>query len=57
MLSQSVSQPLLRLNSTLGSKNDLAKIRDNLSAIVLGGNHLWLGDEERTSTDTRDAEL
>jgi hypothetical protein len=43
-----VSQPILRLDQTLGSKKELAKIRDNLSAIVRLGEHLWLGGDEGT---------
>ena len=42
------SQTVLQLDPSLGSKKDLAKIRDNLSAIVLAGNHLWLGGDEGT---------
>jgi hypothetical protein len=42
------TQTLLQLDPSLGSKKDLAKIRDNLSAIVLAGNHLWLGGDEGT---------
>ena len=58
MLSQAASQPLLRLNPALGSKKDLAKIRDNLSAIAVAGTHLWLGGDEGTHLHrmTRDAE-
>ena len=40
----------LRLDSTL-SKKDLAKIRDNFSAAVVNGSHLWLGGDEGTSID------
>ena len=50
------SSPSLRLDPAL-SKKDLEKVRDNLSAIVLDGNHLWLGGDEGTSIHrlTRDA--
>jgi Protein of unknown function (DUF3616) len=50
------SSPILRLDPTL-SKKELAKIRDNFSAVVLHGSHLWLGGDEGTSLDrmTRDA--
>lgn len=49
---------MLRLDPSLGSKKDLAKIRDNLSAIVLAGNHVWLGGDEGTHLHrmTRDAD-
>lgn len=52
-----VSRPLLRLDPSLGSKKDLAKIRDNLSAIVLAGEHAWLGGDEGTQLHrmTRDS--
>jgi hypothetical protein len=40
----------LRLDPTI-PKKDLAKIRDNFSAAVLDGNHLWLGGDEGTSID------
>jgi len=57
VFSTPASQPLLRLDPSLGSKKDLAKIRDNLSAIVLAGNHVWLGGDEGTHLHrmTRDA--
>jgi Protein of unknown function (DUF3616) len=50
------SSPILRLDPTL-SKKELAKIRDNFSAVVLHGSQLWLGGDEGTSLDrmTRDA--
>ena len=41
------SSPLLRFDPAL-AKKDLEKLRDNLSAIVLDGNHLWLGGDEYT---------
>lgn len=41
------STPILRFDTTL-SKKDLAKIRDNLSALVLQDEHLWLGGDEGT---------
>ncbi len=58
MPSTPASQALLRLDPSLGSKKDLAKIRDNLSAIVLAGNHVWLGGDEGTHLHrmTRDAD-
>ena len=48
--------PILRFNPAL-SKKDLEKVRDNVSAIVVDGNHLWLGGDEGTSIHrmTRDA--
>ncbi len=48
--------PLLRFADTL-SKEDLENIRDNVSAIVLDGDHLWLGGDEGTAVHrmTRDA--
>lgn len=49
------SSPILRFNAA-SLKKDLAKARDNLSAVVLRDNHLWLGGDEGTSIDrmTRD---
>jgi len=49
------SSPILRFNTAL-LKKDLAKARDNLSGVVLEGDHLWLGGDEGTSIDrmTRD---
>src|SRR5262245_38843422 len=51
------NSPILRLDSTL-SKKELAKIRDNFSAVVAHDRHLWLGGDEGTSIDrmTRDAD-
>ena len=48
---------MLRLDSGL-PKKELVKIRDNFSAVVLHGDHLWLGGDEGTSIDrmTRDAD-
>jgi uncharacterized protein DUF3616 len=48
--------PILRFNPAL-PKKDLEKIRDNVSAVVLDGNHLWLGGDEGTFIHrmTRDA--
>jgi len=43
------SQPVLRLDKSLGKK--LPAVRDNLSAVVLAGNHLWLGGDEGTELD------
>ena len=50
------NSPVLQFNPAL-PKKDLEKIRDNVSAIVLHGNHLWLGGDEGTSIHrmTRDA--
>jgi hypothetical protein len=50
------SSPILRFDAAL-LKKDLAKARDNVSAIALRGEHLWLGGDEGTSIDrmTRDA--
>ena len=50
------SSPILRFSAAV-LKKDLAKARDNLSAVVLRDNHLWLGGDEGTSIDrmTRDA--
>jgi hypothetical protein len=42
------SAPILRFDPAL-PKKDLDKIRDNVSAIVLEGDHLWLGGDEGTS--------
>jgi len=41
----------------LGKDKDVRKARDNVSAIVLRGDHLWLGGDEGTSIDrmTRNA--
>jgi hypothetical protein len=49
------SSPILRFSAEL-LKKDLAKARDNLSAVVLRDNRLWLGGDEGTSIDrmTRD---
>jgi Protein of unknown function (DUF3616) len=50
------SSPILRFNPAL-PKKDLEKIRDNVSAIAIDGEHLWLGGDEGTSIHrmTRDA--
>ena len=47
---------MLRFDATR-LKKDLAKARDNVSAVVLDGDHLWLGGDEGTAIDrmTRDA--
>lgn len=47
---------ILRFDATMPNK-DLAKVRDNVSAIVLDGDRLWLGGDEGTSIHrmTRDA--
>jgi hypothetical protein len=49
------SSPILRFNAAQ-LDTDLATARDNVSAVVLRGNHLWLGGDEGTSIDrmTRD---
>jgi Protein of unknown function (DUF3616) len=44
------SSPILRLDNAL-PKKELAKIRDNFSAIVLHEGRLWLGGDEGTSID------
>ena len=44
------SSPILRLDNAL-PKKELAKIRDNFSAIVLHEDRLWLGGDEGTSID------
>lgn len=56
MANTPASSPLLRFDPAL-PKKDLEKVRDNVSAIVLEGNHLWLGGDEGTSIHrmTRDA--
>jgi hypothetical protein len=46
------NSPVLQFNPAL-PKKDLQKIHDNVSAIVLHGNHLWLGGDEGTSIQTR----
>jgi hypothetical protein len=55
MVDRPKSSPLLRFSAALLKKN-LAKARDNISAVVLHDNHLWLGGDEGTSIDrmTRD---
>jgi hypothetical protein len=45
-----LNTPVLRLDSSI-PKKELAKIRDNFSAIVLQDSHLWLGGDEGTSID------
>jgi hypothetical protein len=42
------SSRILRFDAAL-PKKDLEKVRDNVSAIVLDGDHLWLGGDEGTS--------
>ncbi len=42
--------PILRLDPAL-PKKEMEKIRDNFSAVVLHGSHLWLGGDEGTSID------
>ena len=57
MVNQAIRSPILRFNAQ-ALTTDLAKARDNVSAIVLEGQHLWLGGDEGTSIDrmTRDAD-
>ena len=52
---QPASSPILRFRASV-LKKDLAKARDNLSAVVFRDNTLWLGGDEGTSIDrmTRD---
>ena len=52
-----LSSPILQLDSSI-PKKELAKIRDNFSAVVLHDGHLWLGGDEGTSIDrmTRNAD-
>ncbi len=52
-----LSSPILRLDPSL-PEEDLKKIRDNFSAVVLHDSHLWLGGDEGTSIDrmTRQAD-
>jgi len=50
MTDQSKSSPLLRFGGGLPGK-DLPKVRDNVSAVVLRGDHLWLGGDEGTAID------
>ena len=45
-----LSSPVLRLDASIPRK-ELAKIRDNFSALVLDDTHLWLGGDEGTSID------
>ena len=44
-------QPVVRLSSSAGSREDLARIRENLSAVALHGDYLWMGGDEGTSID------
>ena len=55
MADRPTSSPILRFSAAV-LKKDLAKARDNLSAVVLRDNRLWLGGDEGTSIDrmTRD---
>ena len=57
MTAKPLSKPLLSLDPTLGSPEDLAQIRNNLSAIVVADNHIWLGGDEGTQLHrmTRDS--
>jgi uncharacterized protein DUF3616 len=56
MPAQPKSSPVLRFDAKV-LKKDLAKARDNVSAVVLRDDHLWLGGDEGTSIDrmTRNA--
>ena len=51
------NSPILHFDTDVIPKKDLAKARDNLSAVVLQDKHLWLGGDEGTSIDrmTRDS--
>jgi hypothetical protein len=51
------SSPVMRFNAKVLKEKDLAKARDNVSALVVRGDHLWLGGDEGTAIDrmTRDA--
>jgi uncharacterized protein DUF3616 len=52
MTTQLNTSPALRFDARLlGKKEDLVKARDNVSAVVLRGDHLWLGGDEGTSID------
>jgi len=42
------SSPTLRLDKTLWTKKELAKVRDNFSAVVFHEGSLWLGGDEGT---------
>jgi hypothetical protein len=55
MADRPASSPILRFNAAL-LKKDLPKARDNVSAVVLRDDRLWLGGDEGTSIDrmTRD---
>ena len=55
MANRPTSSPIMRFDATV-LKKDLAKARDNVSAVVLNDTHLWLGGDEGTSIDrmTRD---
>ena len=50
MSTQPKSQPLLTLDKSLSAK-ELVDTRDNFSAIVVAGAHLWLGGDEGTRID------
>src|SRR4030095_8760241 len=56
MADRPTSSPILRFNAAV-LKKDLAKARDNLSAVVFRDDRLWLGGDEGTSIDrmTRDS--
>lgn len=56
MFSEPIFSPLLGFDNGLPSES-LDKVRDNLSAIVLDGDQLWLGGDEGTAVHrmTRDA--
>jgi hypothetical protein len=45
------SSPTLRLDKTLLTKKELAKVRDNFSAVVFHEGSLWLGGDEGTFID------
>ena len=46
------NSPILRFDTNVIPKKDLAKARDNLSAVVLQDKHLWLGGDEGTCIDS-----
>jgi len=53
MADRPTSSPILRFSAAV-LKKDLAKARDNLSAVVLRDNRLWLGGDEGTSNRSDD---
>jgi Protein of unknown function (DUF3616) len=52
MFDKAKSSPILRFDDKLFKKDDdIEKVRDNVSAVVLRGDHLWLGGDEGTAID------